>query len=61
MLNTRITRLKGRPKGILIPVDEYARKPIYEDKYVKYIGGSVSTDVDGRQEVGPYQKVLKEY
>jgi hypothetical protein len=59
--NVRITRLKNRPKGILIPVDEYSPKPIYEDKYVKVMGASVSTDVDGRPEVGLYQKVLKEY
>ena len=56
-----IPRLKNRPKGILIPVDEYSRKPIYEDKYSKYFGASVSTDVDGRPEVGACQKVLKEY
>jgi len=57
-----IPRIKNRPKGILIPVDEYSRKPIFEDKYSKYFGASVSTDVDsGNLEVGPYQKVLKEY
>jgi hypothetical protein len=49
----RITRLKNRPKGILIPVDDYCRPPIYEDRAFKYIGAS-----DGG---GPYQKVLKEY
>lgn len=57
----RITRLKGRPKGVLIPVDDYCPKPIYEDKYSKYIGASVASDVDSNLEVGPYQKVLKEY
>jgi hypothetical protein len=32
-------RIKRRPKGILIPVDEYdSRKPLYEDKDFKYIG-----------------------
>ena len=45
-----------------IPVDDYCLKPIYEDKYSKYIGASViASDVDGIQEVGPNQKVLKEY
>jgi hypothetical protein len=56
-----IPRLNNRPKGILIPVDEYSRKPIYEDKYVKYIGASVSTDVDGKPEVGPDQKIVKTF
>jgi hypothetical protein len=57
-----ITRLKNRPKGILIPTDDYTRKPIYENQYSKYIGGSiVSSDVDAIPEVGPYQKVLKNF
>jgi hypothetical protein len=43
-------------------LDDYCPKPIYEDKYSKYIGASViASDVYGIQEVGPYQKVLKEY
>jgi hypothetical protein len=35
MLNPRI---KNRPKGILIPIEDYTREPIYEDKHFKYMG-----------------------
>jgi len=33
-------RIKRRPKGILIPVEEYSPKPVYENEKSIYFGGS---------------------
>jgi len=33
-------RIKRRPKGILIPVEEYSPKPVYENEKSIYFGAS---------------------
>ncbi len=39
--NNRIPRIKKRPIGILIPVDEYERPPtVFEDENHRYVAGA---------------------
>ena len=35
---TKIVRIKRRPKGILIPMEAYSPKPVYEDKDFAWYG-----------------------
>jgi hypothetical protein len=37
---TKIVRIKRRPKGILIPMEDYSPKPVYEDKDFVWYGAS---------------------